>query len=100
MDYGNGKEALREIEADIQEGADIIMIKPALAYMDVIKEASQRFDYPICAYNVSGEYSMLKLAVKNGLMKEEVIYETLLSLKRAGADLIITYFALEIAKKL
>lgn len=100
MDYGNGKEALREIEADIQEGADIIMIKPALAYMDVIKEASQSFDYPICAYNVSGEYSMLKLAVKNGLMKEEVIYETLLSLKRAGADLIITYFALEIAKKL
>lgn len=100
MDYGNVKEALREIAADIQEGADIVMIKPALAYMDVIKEASQHFDYPICAYNVSGEYSMLKLAVKNGLMKEDVIYETLLSLKRAGADLIITYFAMEIAKKL
>lgn len=100
MDYGNGKEALREIQADIEEGVDVIMIKPALSYMDVIKEASLHFDYPICAYNVSGEYSMLKMAVEQGLMNEDVIYETLLSMKRAGADMIITYFALEIAQKL
>lgn len=100
MDYGNGREAMREIEADIEEGADIIMVKPALTYLDVIREARLRFDHPICAYNVSGEYSMLKTAVDNGLMNEDVIYETLLSMKRAGAELIITYFAFDIAKKL
>lgn len=100
MDYGNGREAMREIEADIEEGADIIMVKPALTYLDVIREARLRFDHPICAYNVSGEYSMLKMAVDNGLMNEDVIYETLLSMKRAGAELIITYFAFDIAKKL
>ena len=91
---------MREIQADIEEGVDVIMIKPALSYMDVIKEASLHFDYPICAYNVSGEYSMMKMAVEQGLMNEDVIYETLLSMKRAGADMIITYFALEIAQKL
>lgn len=100
MDYANGKEACREIQADIDEGADIIMVKPALAYLDVIKEASLNFSVPICAYNVSGEYSMLKMAVEKGIMKEDVIYETLLSIKRAGADMIITYFALDIAKKM
>ncbi|MEG0687659.1 MAG: porphobilinogen synthase [Hungatella sp.] len=100
MDYANGKEAMREIEADIAEGVDIIMVKPALAYLDVIKEASLRYDMPIAAYNVSGEYSMLKLAVEQKLMKEEVIYETLLAIKRAGANVIITYFALEIAKQM
>ncbi|MEG1847199.1 MAG: porphobilinogen synthase [Lachnospiraceae bacterium] len=100
MDYANGKEALREIEADIAEGVDIIMVKPALAYLDVIKEASLRYDMPIAAYNVSGEYAMLKMAVEQKLMREDVIYETLLSIKRAGADLIITYFALDIAKQL
>ena len=99
MDFANGKEAMREIEADIAEGVDIIMVKPALAFLDVVKEASMRFDMPLCVYNVSGEYSMLKLAVEHGLMKEEVIEETLLSMKRAGADIIITYFALELAKK-
>lgn len=97
MDYANGREAMREIEADIEEGADILMIKPALAYLDVIKEASRRYDLPIAAYSVSGEYAMLKLAVQQNLMKEEVIWESLLAMKRAGADLIITYFALEIA---
>ncbi len=99
MDYANGKEAMLEIEADIEEGVDIIMVKPALSYLDVVKEASLRFDVPLCAYNVSGEYSMLKLAVERGIMKEEVIYETLLSIKRAGANIIITYFALELAKQ-
>ena len=99
MDYANGKEAMREIEADINEGVDIIMVKPALSYLDVVKEASMRFDVPLCVYNVSGEYSMLKLAVEQGLMKEDVIEETLLSMKRAGAKIIITYFALELAKK-
>ena len=99
MDAANGKEAMREIKADIEEGADIVMVKPALSYLDVVKEASLTFDVPICVYNVSGEYSMLKLAVQQNLMKEEVIEETLLSMKRAGADLIITYFALELAKK-
>lgn len=99
MDFANGKEAMREIEADINEGVDIIMVKPALSYLDVVKEASMRFDVPLCVYNVSGEYSMLKLAVEQGLMKEDVIEETLLSMKRAGANIIITYFALELAKK-
>lgn len=99
MDYANGKEAMREIQADIDEGVDIIMVKPALAYLDIVKEASLKYDMPICVYNVSGEYSMLKMAVKQGLMNEDVIYETLLSMKRAGADIIITYFALELARK-
>lgn len=100
MDYANGKEALRELRADIEEGADVIMVKPALAYLDVIKSAKDHFDLPLCVYNVSGEYAMLKLAVKQGLMSESVIYETLLSFQRAGADMIITYFALEAAEKL
>ena len=99
MDYANEKMALREIEADIEEGVDIIMVKPALAFLDIVKQASQRYDLPLCVYNVSGEYSMLKMAVEKGLMKEDVIEETLISMKRAGADIIITYFALELAKK-
>lgn len=99
MDYANGQEAMREIEADINEGVDIIMVKPALAFLDVIKEAKMTYNMPICAYNVSGEFAMLKLAVKQGLMKEDVIEESLMAIKRAGADMIITYFALELAKK-
>lgn len=99
MDVANGNEAMREIQADIDEGVDIIMVKPALAFLDVIKEAKLNFNLPICAYNVSGEYAMLKMAVKQGLMKEAVIEESLLAIKRAGADMIITYFALELAKK-
>ena len=100
MDYANGKEALREIAADIDEGVDVIMVKPALAYLDVIKEAKQTFNRPLCAYQVSGEYAMLKMAVEQGLMNEAVIEESLLAIKRAGADLIITYFALDIAEKM
>ncbi len=100
MDYANGNEAMREIEADIAEGADIIMVKPALAYLDIIKEASLNYNMPMCAYQVSGEYAMLKMAVEQGLMNEDVIYESLIAIKRAGAQLIITYFALDIARKL
>ncbi len=100
MDYANQEEAMREIAADIEEGADVIMVKPALAYLDIVKMAKQQFAPPLCVYNVSGEYSMLKLAVAQGLVKEEVIYETMLAFKRAGADIIITYFALDIAKQL
>lgn len=100
MDIANGNEAMREIAADIAEGVDMIMVKPALAYLDVIKEAKIEFNMPLCAYQVSGEYAMLKMAVSQGLMNESVIEESLLAIKRAGADLIISYFALEFAERL
>jgi len=96
MDFANSREAMEEIAADIEEGADSIIIKPALAYLDIIAKARMNFSCPIVAYNVSGEYKMLKTAVKNGDVKEEIIYETLLSMKRAGADRIISYFTPEI----
>jgi porphobilinogen synthase len=92
MDFANSQEAIEEISADIEEGANSIIIKPALSYLDIIAKAKMRFSCPIIAYNVSGEYKMLKTAIKNGDAKEEIIYETLLSIKRAGADRIITYF--------
>ncbi len=92
MDFANGNEAQEEIAADIEEGAAAIIIKPALSYLDVVSKAAQSADLPIIAYNVSGEYSMLRNAVEQGIVAEEVIYETLLSMKRAGADRIITYF--------
>jgi porphobilinogen synthase len=99
MDPANGKEAMREIELDISEGADIVMVKPALAYLDIIKEASTRFDVPIAAYNVSGEYAMIKAAAANGWIDHDrVMLETLLSIRRAGAKIILTYFAKEVAK--
>ncbi len=100
MDPANGKEALNEVMLDIEEGADIVMVKPALSYLDVMKDIKMNFNVPLAAYNVSGEYAMLKNAVKMGLMNEAVIIETLLSMKRAGADLIITYFAKEVVKEL
>lgn len=100
MDPGNSDEAMREIAYDIEEGADIIIVKPALSYLDIIKRAEDEFNIPIAAYNVSGEYSMLKSAVEQGLVSEDVIMEALLSIKRAGSDIIITYFAKEIAKRL
>lgn len=100
MDPGNSDEAVREGYLDIEEGADIIMVKPALSYLDVIRRFKDNFNMPIAAYNVSGEYSMLKLAVRNGLLSEEAIYESILSMKRAGADIIITYFAKELAEKI
>lgn len=99
MDPANGKEALREIEADLKEGADLIIVKPALGYLDILKEASERFDVPFCAYNVSGEYAMIMAAIQNGWVKEEIIPEILTSLKRAGATMIITYFALMEGKR-
>ena len=99
MDPGNAREALREMEEDLAEGADIIMVKPALAYLDIIKEARVRFDAPIAAYNVSGEYSMIKAAAANGWIDHDrAMMESLTSIKRAGADMIITYFAKEAAK--
>jgi porphobilinogen synthase len=101
MDPPNVREALREIELDIEEGADIVMVKPALAYLDVIRAAREGFDHPIAAYNVSGEYSMVKAAGKLGWIDEElVMMEVLTSIKRAGADLILTYFAKDAAKVL
>jgi len=101
MDPPNVREALREIELDIEEGADIVMVKPALPYLDVIRAAREEFDHPIAAYNVSGEYSMVKAAGKLGWIDEElVMMETLTSIKRAGADLILTYFAKDAAKVL
>ena len=99
MDPANGREALREVEEDILEGADMIIAKPALAYMDIIKEISQNYNIPIAAYNVSGEYSMVKAAAANGWIDEKkIVMETLTGLKRAGAKMIITYHALDAAK--
>jgi len=99
MDPPNAREALREIERDIAQGADIIMVKPALAYLDVIRRARKRFDHPLAAYNVSGEYSMVKAAAQMGWLDEErAIMEILIAIKRAGADRIITYFAKEAAR--
>lgn len=96
MDPGNLREAMREIQGDIEEGADIIMVKPALSYLDVIRSARDRYDYPIAAYSVSGEYAMVKAASQLGYINERAIaMEMLLSIKRAGADMIITYYALQ-----
>lgn len=100
MDIANTDEAIREIALDIEEGADIIMVKPAMTYLDVIRRAKDNFNMPLAAYNVSGEYSMVKSAVKNGLLDEKAIFESVLAIKRAGADIIITYFAKDIAKLL
>lgn len=98
MDYANGREAILEVEADLEEGADMVMVKPALAYLDVIKEVSQTFDSPVAAYNVSGEYSMVKAAAANGWIDEKkIVLENLTAIKRAGARIIITYHALDVA---
>jgi porphobilinogen synthase len=99
MDPANRKEALREVAIDIEEGADIVMVKPALSYLDIIRDLRNTFNVSIAAYNVSGEYSMIKAAGKLGWIDEKkVMLETLISMKRAGADIIITYFAKEVAK--
>ena len=101
MDPANAREAMREIELDLEEGADIIMVKPALAYLDILREARARYDVPLAAYNVSGEYSMVKAAAERGWIDEvRVRDEILLSIKRAGADLILTYFAKDVARAL
>lgn len=98
MDPANSNEALIEAELDVLEGADILMVKPALSYLDVIRRVKDNFDLPLAAYNVSGEYAMLKSAVNNGILAEGAIYESVMSIKRAGADIIITYFAKDLAK--
>ncbi len=98
MDPANRREALKEMETDIEEGADMIMVKPALSYLDILREARDRFLVPIVAYNVSGEYSLIKAAAQNGWVDGKLIRdEVLLSIRRAGADIIITYFAKELA---
>jgi porphobilinogen synthase len=101
MDPANAAEALREVTLDISEGADIVMVKPALAYLDIIRTVSDEVDLPVAAYNVSGEYAILKAAAEKGWIDyDRVVMETLLSIRRAGAQLILTYHALEIAKRL
>ena len=100
MDYRNSSESIREVALDIKEGADLIMVKPGMPYLDVIKLVKDSFKIPVFAYQVSGEYSIIKLGVKNKLINRESILESLISFKRAGATAIVTYFALEIAKKL
>ena len=101
MDPANGREAMREIELDIEEGADIVMVKPALPYLDLISQARQRFDVPIAAYQVSGEYSMIVAAARNGwLDHDRAMMETLTSIARAGAGIILTYFAKPAARLL
>ena len=98
MDPANAIEAIREVTMDIEEGADIIMVKPALAYLDVINRIREEIDLPVAAYNVSGEYAMIKAAEQMGWLDgKKVMLETLTAIKRAGADMILTYFAIEAA---
>lgn len=99
MDIANLKEAIREVEEDIEEGADFVMVKPALAYLDVIREVANRINHPLVAYNVSGEYAMVKAAAANGWMDEKrIVMENMIAIKRAGAKIIITYHALDVAE--
>ncbi|WP_312501078.1 porphobilinogen synthase [Lacrimispora sp.] len=99
MDYHNRKEALKEVELDVAEGADIVMIKPALSYLDIIREVADRHDLPVAAYSVSGEYAMIKAASKAGFIEEEkIVCESAVSIYRAGADILITYYAIELAR--
>jgi porphobilinogen synthase len=99
MDPANAREALKEVEMDLEEGADMVMIKPALAYLDIIRRVRDEFDVPVAAYNVSGEYAMVKAAVQNGWLDEQrVVTEILTSIQRAGADIILTYHAKDVAR--
>ncbi|QLD85384.1 porphobilinogen synthase [Natronomonas halophila] len=101
MDPANAREAMREVQLDVEQGADVLMVKPALPYLDIVAEIRREFDHPVAAYNVSGEYAMLHAAAEKGwLSLDEVAHESLLSIKRAGADLILTYFAEDIAAQL
>ena len=100
MDISNSKESLREVALDISEGADFVMVKPGLPYLDIIKLVKDNFKIPVFAYQVSGEYSLIKNGIKNGILNNESIYESLISFKRAGASAIVTYFADEIANKI
>jgi porphobilinogen synthase len=99
MDPGNAREALREVALDLEEGADAVMVKPALAYLDIIRMVRDRFDVPVAAYNVSGEYSMVKAAAKNGWIDERrIAMEILTGIQRAGADIVLTYHAKDVAR--
>ena len=99
MDPANAREAVREAALDVAEGADMLMVKPALTYLDVVRQIRDNFDLPLAVYNVSGEYAMVKAAAANGWIDEKrIVLETLLGMKRAGADIIITYHALEAAR--
>jgi len=101
MDPPNAREALREIQLDIDEGADIVMVKPAMAYLDIIVRAREAFDVPLAAYQVSGEYAMIEAASRAGWIdRERIIIEATTAIKRAGADIIITYYAPELARML
>ena len=100
MDFKNSKEAIREVALDINEGADFVMVKPGMPYLDIIRLIKDNFKIPVFAYQVSGEYSLIKNAVRNNILSDKIIYESLISFKRAGANAIITYFADEIADKL
>src|SRR5699024_1636034 len=99
MDVANRREALREAQSDVDEGADFLIVKPALAYLDILRDVSNHFNLPVLAYNVSGEYSMIKAATQNGWIDEQaVVMEKLIAMKRAGADLILTYYAKDVAR--
>ena len=100
MDFSNSNESLREIALDIKEGADMVMVKPGMPYLDIIQKVKENFKIPVLAYQVSGEYSLIKNGIKNKLINEDAIIESLMSFKRAGASAIVTYFALDIAKKI
>ena len=100
MDFRNSNEAYREIGLDIKEGADMVMVKPGLPYLDIIRNIRDNFKIPVFAYQVSGEYSLIKNGIKNKLINEDAVFESLMAFKRAGASAIVTYFALDIAKKL
>ena len=100
MDYRNSKEALREVALDISEGADFVMVKPSLPYLDIIKLIRDNFKIPVFAYQVSGEYSLIMNGINNKILKEDAIFESLTSLKRSGASAIVTYFADRVASKL
>jgi porphobilinogen synthase len=99
MDPANAREALKEVRMDLEEGADMVMVKPALAYLDVIHRVRDQFDIPVAAYNVSGEYSMVKAAAQNGWLDEKrVVLEMLTGIRRAGADILLTYHAKDVAR--
>ena len=99
MDPANSREAMKEVGLDLEEGADIIMVKPAMTYLDIVHQVRERIDRPVAVYNVSGEYAMVKAAAANGWIDERrIVLESLLSMKRAGADIIITYHAIDAAK--
>ncbi len=100
MDYRNNDESFREVALDIKEGADIVMVKPGMPYLDIIKNIKDKFKVPVFAYQVSGEYSLIKNGVSNGFLNEDAILESLIAFKRAGASAVVTYFALDIAKKI